>query len=146
MAGVALHVDRSDLTEAHNLADRLVGWQIAQLAQGAGELMANQSKKRIELEKAAPDGTLWDPWSEEYAATCHGGHSLLRDQGPLLESLQNYSTAEAAIAGSNLAYAAIHQQGSEDGTLPARPYLGLSDDNEKELDALIVREVERVLQ
>ncbi len=145
MVGVALHVDQRGLKQACQLTERLSGWQIADLAEAASELMAGQSQKRIEFDKAAPDGTAWDPWSEAYAATRHGGQSLLRSAGHLLTSIQSYATAEEAIVGSNLEYAAVHQGGSEDGDTPARPYLGLSDDDEKELTALIVREAERML-
>ncbi len=145
MVGVALHVDQQGLKQAYALTERLSGWQIADLAEAASELMAGQSKNRIEFDKAAPDGTPWDPWSAEYAVTRHGGHSLLRGEGPLLTSIQSYATADEAIVGSNLDYAAVHQGGSEDGDTPARPYLGLSDENEKELTVLIIREAERMM-
>ena len=54
---------------------------------------------------------------------------------------------ETAIIGSNLDYAAIHQLGGQAGknkkvSIPARPYLYLSDDNFKE----ILQETEKYLK
>lgn len=141
MSGVSIELDSTDLFKGIAQADRLAGWQLYELADAASELMANQTKKRLELEKAAPDGSRWADWSDDYAATRHGGHSLLRGRDHLLGSVQSYATAEEAVTGSNRAYAAVHQEGSEDGDTPARPYLGLSDANERELQALVLRHV-----
>lgn len=146
MTGVSLHVDRSDFAKGFALADRLVGWQVAELADAASELLASQTQRRIDEDKAAPDGTPWADWSDDYAATRHGGHSLLQGRNHLLPSIQGYATAEEAVAGSNLDYAAVHQNGSEDGDTPARPYLGLSRDDEVELRALVEGFVEGAIQ
>ena len=53
---------------------------------------------------------------------------------------------ESAIIGSNKVYAAIHQLGGQAGknkkvTIPARPYLKLTDDNLEE----ILEQTERYL-
>lgn len=146
MAGVSLHIDQSQLAKGYALADRLTGWPLAQLADDASELLASQTKRRIDQDKAAPDGTPWADWSEDYAATRHGGHSLLKGENHLLTSIQGYATAEDAVVGSNADYAAVHQEGSEDGTTPARPYLGLSQDDTRELRALVEGFVERTIQ
>lgn len=146
MTGVALHVESRGLEAALSATGRLAGWQLGQLAEMASELVSNQTKDRIASDKAAPDGAAWADWSEDYAATRHGGHSLLQGRNHLLTSIQPFATADAAIVGSNLAYAAVHQGGSEDGDTPARPYLGLSDENEKEVEALILRMAGQVVR
>lgn len=99
-------------------------------------------------EKADPDGNAWAPWSKRYAKTRKPHHSMLVDKGNpgLLESLQNYTTGMEAVVGTNLVYGAIHQFGSEDGSLPARSYLGLSADNRAALEDLVVGRVEELLQ
>ncbi|VDS09253.1 Phage virion morphogenesis family protein [Paracoccus haematequi] len=63
-----------------------------------------------------------------------------------MESIANHSTADAAIVGTNLVYARVHQLGSEDGDIPARPYLGLSGENRREIEALVVDGLEGLLQ
>lgn len=145
MSGASLIIDHDGLTEALRATSRLSGWQIADLADAAGVLVENQTKARIADEKAAPDGTDWVPWSESYDDTRDAHHSLLQNENHLLTSTQSYSTAWEAVVGSNLIYAATHQEGDDDRNIPARPYLGLSDANARELRALVVDHMAEVI-
>ncbi len=57
---------------------------------------------------------------------------ILQVTGQLASSVNTYYDEDSAIIGSNLAYAAIHQLGGQAGknkkvTIPARPYLKLTD-------------------
>lgn len=72
---------------------------------------------------------------------------ILQVSGMLASSITTYYDNETAIIGSNLDYAAIHQLGGQAGknkkvSIPARPYLYLSDDNFKE----ILQETEKYLK
>lgn len=127
---------------------RLTNDELALIAYEIGALIEDQTKLRIADEKTAPDGSSWPAWSEAYAETRKPHHSLLVDQGNpgLLESIQNYTTGMQAVVGTNLVYGAIHQFGSEDGTLPAREYLGLSADNRTAIEDLVVGRIEELLQ
>jgi phage gpG-like protein len=61
-------------------------------------------------------------------------------EGDLLDSIQYLVAGGTVEWGSNLVYAAIHQFGGEEVDmpgLPARPYLGLSPENETELLAVV---------
>ena len=66
---------------------------------------------------------------------------ILQVSGQLASSISTQYDDESAVIGSNLDYAAIHQLGGQAGknkkvTIPARPYLKLTDDNfNKILDA-----------
>lgn len=113
-----------------------------------GALIENQTKARIAHEKTSPDGEAWPAWSERYAASRHHGHSLLQAEGHLLDSIAWTVEGEDELqVGSNLVYAAIQQFGGTEGkargaaAIPARAYLGLSDQNisdiERALDAWI---------
>ena len=75
-----------------------------------GGLIENQTKARFS-ERKAPDGTPWAPWSAAYAATRHGGHSLLVGDGHLRDSIAWQMDGSELHVGSNLVYAAIHQFG-----------------------------------
>ncbi len=103
----------------------------------------SQTRRRIEQEKSAPDGAPWPEWSGDYAATRHGGQSLLRSEGGLLDSIQSAVSPDLAETGSNLVYAALHQLGGTadmapgPAAVPARPWLGISADDERDLDAVI---------
>ncbi|WP_323010040.1 phage virion morphogenesis protein [Paracoccus sp. (in: a-proteobacteria)] len=145
MVGVAVE---TDIGIAARALDRLTTEQLELIAYEAGTLIEDQTRLRIADDKTAPDGSDWVPWSESYAETRKPRHSLLMGEGNpgLLESIQNYTTGMNAVVGTNLIHGAIHQFGSEDGTLPARSYLGLSADNRAAIEDLVVGRLEDLLQ
>lgn len=72
---------------------------------------------------------------------------ILHVSGQLASSVSTAYDDNSALIGSNLAYAAIHQLGGQTGknkktTIPARPYLKLTDDNFEE----ILTETEKFLK
>jgi phage virion morphogenesis protein len=72
---------------------------------------------------------------------------ILQVTGQLASSVNTYYDDDSAVIGSNLAYAAIHQLGGQAGknkkvTIPARPYLKLTDDDLEE----IMESVEKYIQ
>jgi phage virion morphogenesis protein len=116
-----------------------------------GAEVVDQTKLRIQEEKRAPDGTDWSPWSPRYAASQHGGrashgphpgqltaaggHTILELDGFLLDSITSEVSGSDVLIGSNLEYAATHQFGR--GPIPARPFLGLSDQNADDIENLV---------
>ncbi len=136
MAGVQFQLDTTDLTR---LSQRLARWGSHPRLQGLygaiGAEVEAQTRTRIQDEKAAPDGTPWAPWSPGYAATRHGGHSLLMNEGDLLDDINFVVESGGVSVGTNLVYGAIHQFGGDavGKAIPARPYLGLSSDNIRDL-------------
>ena len=63
---------------------------------------------------------------------------ILQVSGQLASSVSTAYDDNSAVIGSNLVYAAIHQLGGQAGknkktTIPARPYLKLTDDNIEEI-------------
>lgn len=63
---------------------------------------------------------------------------ILQVSGQLASSVSTAYDNNSAVIGSNFAYAAIHQLGGQAGknkktTIPARPYLKLTDDNFEEI-------------
>lgn len=72
---------------------------------------------------------------------------ILQVSGQLASSVSTAYDDNSAIIGSNLAYAAIHQLGGQAGknkktSIPARPYLKLTDDYFEE----ILAEIENFLK
>lgn len=72
---------------------------------------------------------------------------ILQVSGQLALSVSTAYDDNSAVIGSNFAYAAIHQLGGQAGknkktTIPARPYLKLTDDNFEE----ILTETEKFLK
>ena len=80
--------------------------------------------------------------SREEAGTWPGG--ILQVEGQLAASISQDHGRDFAVVGSNLVYAAIHQRGGPAGRglstqIPARPFLGISDEGEAEVLEIIER-------
>lgn len=102
-----------------------------------GAILKRQTQDRITTEKAAPDGRPWAPWSESYAATRGGGHSLLRDTDGLLNSIKARVTKDGAAVTSQLLYASANQK--------TRPFMGVSKANSLEIEEFVVDWIGRSL-
>lgn len=147
MSGIEIRVDASeiDATIIPRL-ERLADLPAAELMDAIGALGVSQTQRRIASEKTSPDGEAWQPNRR--------GGSILVLEGHLLGSIDHEASAEQASWGSPLVYAAIHQMGgvikAKNGkrlrftignqeffpasvTIPARPYLGLSEANKEEI-------------
>ncbi len=94
-----------------------------------GAAMVVSTKLRFEHERG-PDG---DPWLPSHRALVEG-HTL-RNKNRLYDSLTHVASPQGVEWGSNVLYAGIHQLGGKAGRggaveIPARPYLGVDDDDE----------------
>lgn len=151
MAGVAFRLDHSGLAAAIRALEPLVSFDGLALMEAAGALGESQTRRRVEEDKTAPDGTPWPPNQE--------GTSILLATGEhLRDSLAFRASADEAEWGASWEHASVHQEGAviraknaerlaftsggkfsrpKQVTIPARPFLGLSDDNRAELEALV---------
>ncbi|WP_435100829.1 phage virion morphogenesis protein [Arhodomonas sp. AD133] len=139
---IGIEIDRADLAAIERVFASLSAPDRHGLMEALAVEGGSQTRRRISQEKSAPDGSPWAPWTDDYAATRHGGHSLLEGEGDLLDSITAAATTDAAMWGSNLPYAAIHQYGGTPdmppgpAAIPERPYLGLSAENADDLLAV----------
>ncbi len=147
MAGVTASLTTEGLEAAIKRLSRLEGFQMAELSDAAGAILESSTRDRFDT-KTAPDGAAWVPWSEAYDDTRDAHHSLLVEEGELRDSIASYSTGFEAHVGSNLIYAAHHHFGGDEigSGVPARPYLGISDEDEIDLADLITGKLEELLQ
>ena len=141
MAGVSIEVESAGL---RRLEQRLAAIADAgarrSLLESVAAEIETQTHRRIRAGGPAPDGAAWPEWSDLYAETRHGGQSLLFGEGDLDDSIQALVSADQAEVGTNLVYGAIHQFGGEEVGRPglrARPYLGLSSEDEADIEAII---------
>lgn len=104
-----------------------------------GALVESQTKKRIADGKKSPDGKPWKSWSTGYAKTRRAGQSLLHATGHLLQSIQYEANDEIVLVGSNLKYARTHQVGDQTRGIPARPYIGVSAEDGREIVSVLDR-------
>lgn len=132
-----------------------------QLMLAIGVAMKAQTVRRFH-EGVSPEGEAWKPSArtkeQEKAKTKRdskgrflqgsgqkgkkGSGKTLLDTGRLRSSISFSGTALEVHVGSGLEYARIHQLGGKAGrgrkvTIPARPYLGLSVDDQKEIEGLV---------
>ncbi|MBF0445089.1 MAG: phage virion morphogenesis protein [Magnetococcales bacterium] len=140
MTGTAIIINAQGLERLQARLNNLAGLELGSLTEALAAEGESQTRRRIAEEKEAPDGTAWEEWSDSYAETRHGGHSLLEGEGDLLDSINAFVDGETAHVGSNLIYAAIHQfGGAEVGMdyIKPRPYLGFSADNSDDLVGVV---------
>ena len=155
MAGASVEV---------RIDDRAVKALLARLAAAADDLtpamdrvgraIAADVQRRFE-EGVGPDR---NPWPPSLRAALQGGRTLI-DSARLLQSITWEAATRSVRIGTNVLYAAIHQFGGTikakggrlaftlaDGsfvrptqvTIPARPFLGIDDDQE----AIVAGEIE----
>ena len=103
-----------------------------------GSELESQTRRRLSSEKTDPDGARWVEWSDAYEAVRPKKGGLLDLDGGLVDSIAFETSSDAITVGSNLVYALVHQEGDEEMGIPARPYLGVSDDNLEDLGQLVV--------
>lgn len=143
---LTLNLDGLHLTEQRLAAIRAGLVDLQPLFEKLGDLAETQSKHRIEELKTGPDGVRWPEWSDRYQAAVirsgNASHRQLDKTGDLLDSLTRFADRHGGGVSANLQYAHIHQFGGKAGmrpgpaAIPARPYLGFSDDNLAEIRAV----------
>ena len=110
-----------------------------------GRYLVASTLRRFERERA-PDGS---PWLKSARALAEGEQTLT-DTGRLRGSIVHTVTegGRAVEVGSDVLYAAIHQFGGRASrgrrvTLPARPYLGIDEDDRANILRIVARALER---
>lgn len=132
------------------------GEDLTPLMEMCGALLETSTKDRLRDSNLAPDGV---PWPVSMRAQLDGGKTLV-ESSRLANSIQYVAGPSQVEVGSNVIYAGIHQTGGEirpkNGaalsfalpgvgwatvgkvTIPARPYLGISDQDREDLTATTV--------
>ena len=97
-------------------------------------------------EEGRPDKwtDLAESTKKQRTKTGHYPGQILQVSGQLASSISTYYDNDSAVIGSNLDYAAIHQLGGQAGknqsvTIPARPYLKLTDNDFEEILLEIIK-------
>lgn len=155
MTGVRITIEARGLEEAFAAIARLADLDKAEAMDSVGALVASQTQRRIEVEKTAPDGGAWPANIE--------GTSILFRTGALAQSVAHQVSGNQVMVGSNLVYAAIHQFGgkiepksanslafsvggamvfAKSVTIPARPWLGISPENAREIETMVADLIE----
>jgi len=124
--------------------DRMLGRATAKAAKSKaametiGEAMASSTEERFRT-STAPDGTPWEP---SQRAEKEGGKTLVNKNETHLRPIGYEASADQVVWGSNGPFARIHQLGGKTGRghaveLPARAFLGISEDDIEEARAIL---------
>ena len=153
MAGVRLKVEVRGLDATLRGLDRLAaaGRDLTPAMRDIGEHLLRTTRDRFDTQEAA-DGTPWAPLSETTKQRKRRNRDkILTRDGFLRGNLAYRAGADYVEVGSPSLYAGTHQFGAKKGAfgstakgapvpwgdIPARPFLGLSSDDQSEIVQLI---------
>lgn len=161
--GVRIEVDMADLARVDALVTRLAEFDAGELVAEIVQLGEAQTRKRIESGGPAPDGT---PWKPNYAGT----PILMQTGRHLHDSIASFAQGETGEWGAAWEFAHVHQEGmvitpkngaalkfwfqkggfvefvmAKQVTIPARPFVGVSDEDATEIRELVTDYLGRLL-
>ena len=151
MSGIEISFESAELQTITRLVDGIGNFDRAKLLSMIGALGESQTRRRIESEKTAPDGSAWP-------ANVEGTSILNRTGQHLVQSLAWIPGEDSVEWGAGWEFAHVHQHGAtitpktaerlafsiggrqvfaKRVTIPARAFLGISADNAAELVELV---------
>ena len=137
MSGAGVQVNLAADPRILARLERLAELDLGPLLEGIGGEVEGQTRRRIEKQEGAPDGTAWPEWSPAYHKTRHSGHQVLESFGHLRDSLTHEVRGDSVLVGSPLVYAATHQFGDPARGIPQREFLGLSGQDYDEVVGMV---------
>jgi phage virion morphogenesis protein len=142
---------QSVLTEAANqLTD------LTPIMASIGEYMVGRTRERFD-NSTAPDGQKWAPLAQatiddkrrrQKGGTSRNGRSIartnanpediLKDTFLLRDTITYQPTSSSVAIGTPQKYGVHHQYGAPRRNIPARPFLGVNDEDLREIEAIVV--------
>lgn len=147
---ISIVVDTSDFTDAFRRLKPLIDFDAYALMSEIGSQGESQTRDRVLMDKTSPDGAPWLPNTT--------GTPILVKDGGLVGSLSSRASNTEAEWGASQEYAHVHQNGMtiipknkkalqfkignqvitvKSVTIPARPFIGLSEENRQEIIDLV---------
>lgn len=143
MAGVSVTIDDRAIVAALQRLQQHVS-DLTPVYRDIGEQVQNQTKQRFR-DQVDPDGIPWRdyaPLNDEYQARKDkNADKILIYDGYLSGGIHYQATGQGVEIGTNEKYGATHQYGREEDGIPARPFLGLSDDDKAEVLEIIEQHI-----
>lgn len=146
-ANFTIDLDSGPVTAAlRRVFDVLDGDDRTLLLEDIGEHLLNATKRRAALGIDA-DGDAWAALSPRYKkrkdAKRPGRGLLFWDNHMLGDQLSFQVEGDAVLVGTAAKYGATHQFGR--GPIPARPWLGVSEDDEAQVLRLVEKHLSRAI-
>lgn len=106
---------------------------LTHLMQAIGSLLEGSTRERF-ADKKDPNGVAWENLMPSTKAQ-KGNNNILVKSGDLLRSITNHADRYSVTVGTPEHYGVYHQFGTT--KMSARPFLGLSDEDTKNIYELI---------
>ena len=142
---IEYRIDSSELRIRTDVLARRIS-TLGDVLRASAEDVALSVRERYDAQQA-PDGTSWQPLAASTLERKRDGRILV-DGDVLRKSITVRAATRSGNPslrmGSNLVYARIHQLGGKAGRglsvmIPARPYLGYSEEDLKDIRRRIIR-------
>lgn len=146
--GIRIEIDMADIAKVNALVTRLTDFDASELISEMVQIGAMQTKERVRAGGPGPDGVAWPPNLE-------GTPTLYRTGQHLEGQIESSASGTGGEWGCAWEFAHVHQYGAtivpknaeflafkigpksvraKKVTIPARPFVGVSVENKKELD------------
>jgi len=149
MAGASLHIDvkYDDRQVREKLRDlQLAGGNLSAAFTEIGEHLIRSHRERFEA-GVDPEGNQWEPLKPKTVERKKkNADKVLIEHGDLMGTLHYNNSGSELEFGTNLIYGATHQFGREESGIPARPFLGISRDDEAEIVNIIEDHISAALR
>lgn len=111
-----------------------------------GEGFLNSTHDRWE-QQVDPEGNPWEPLDPKYQARKKkNADKILVLEGYMRDTLAYNTSPRSMEMGTNLIQGATHQFGDDERGIPARPYLGVSEDDEQMIEDILQDHFEEALR
>ena len=138
MAGIHLTIDTRGLDQLQARIQGLAGMDTTTLMPRLGEYLQASTQDRFKTQ-TAPDGSPWDALAPRtLERKKHNRDKVLTARGFLRRGIRYQVLDKSTVqVGTDSVYAATHQYGRDEANIPARPFLGLSSADRREITAII---------
>ena len=138
MAGIHLTIDTRGLDQLQARIQGLAGMDTTTLMPRLGEYLQASTKKRFRTE-TAPDDSAWAALAPRTLKRKKNNKGkVLTARGFLRRGIRYQVLDKSTVqVGTDSVYAATHQYGRDEANIPARPFLGLSSTDRREITAII---------
>ncbi|HQZ32178.1 MAG TPA: phage virion morphogenesis protein [Arenimonas sp.] len=138
MAGIHLTIDTRGLDQLQARIQGLAGMDTTTLMPRLGEYLQASTQDRFKTQ-TAPDGSPWDALAPRtLERKKHNRDKVLTARGFLRRGIRYQVLDKSTVqVGTDSVYAATHQYGRDEANIPARPFLGLSSTDRREITAII---------
>jgi phage virion morphogenesis protein len=148
VAGAKFNVEISGAEEVKAALERLgqKAGNLAPVFRDIGEYLLLAHDERFR-EQQSPQGDPWEPLSDKYKARKKRNKNKILVLDDLLAGTLRYqASASSLVFGTDRIYGATHQFGRDEANIPARPFLGLSRDDEIEVLRLVEEHMAQALE